>query len=263
MTVRPFIPRPWQIAAALDGRLSMVAVMLKEQPAPSIGPEFSTFWHWRSLTGSYIGAVALPFAPGDLLVGKETWNLFQCSRDGDVSWPVERTPKEDPRDDPDARSLIVVDYPIRSPCAPGYDAGKGPWRSPVTMPRWASRMTWEVTEVVRVCRVQDMTEEEARACGASMRPRSYGFLRGVDGLPHYDGWSMDWSRVGTLSRWAWGAVPDKPAPLTERDVSLSSAVNAFVSQWAADHGPDSWERNPGIGLYGVRVHQCNVKEIAA
>lgn len=39
-----------------------------------------------------------------------------------------------------------------------------PWRSPATMPRWASRLTLEIT-AIRVQRVRDITEEEAIAEG--------------------------------------------------------------------------------------------------
>jgi hypothetical protein len=44
------------------------------------------------------------------------------------------------------------------------DETMSPWRSPATMPRWASRLTLEVSEV-RTQRLQDISEEDARAEG--------------------------------------------------------------------------------------------------
>lgn len=43
------------------------------------------------------------------------------------------------------------------------------WRSPMCMPRWASRLTLIVTEV-RVQRLQEISEEDARAEGVSPLP---------------------------------------------------------------------------------------------
>lgn len=115
--------------------------------------------------GGQPGYMLCPYgAPGDRLWVKESHALI---------WPG-ADPPDDPRDN---RVEYRADTDGVSP--PGewpLDQRKDPacprWRPSIHMPRWASRLTLEVTGV-RVERVQDISEEDARAEGV-FAPNDHG-----------------------------------------------------------------------------------------
>ena len=92
-------------------------------------------------------------APGDLLWVRETWGQY----------PIELNPE---------------------PCDAWYKAtSNGPpppfkWRPSIHMPRWASRITLRITDV-RVERLQDISEDDARAEGVGYK--NPGYLPGTKG----------------------------------------------------------------------------------
>jgi hypothetical protein len=71
-----------------------------------------------------------------------------------------------------------------------------PWRSPIHMPRWASRITLEVTGV-RVERLQDISEADAMAEGAAP------VLVPPDGgsAPHVEGFRELWESINGAGGW--------------------------------------------------------------
>jgi hypothetical protein len=89
--------------------------------------------------------------PGDLLWVRESWRALNRFN----SWPVERG------------SWVVyeADGPHDGDARPARSGGRmGKLRPSIHMPRWASRITLEITDV-RVERVQEITEADARADG--------------------------------------------------------------------------------------------------
>ncbi len=106
--------------------------------------------------GEFVDSVRCPFGgPGDRLYVRETFSRCACTNCL-TAWPGKPGPDR----------IGQVHYPA-------YQAThQGPsgyvWKPSIHMPRWASRITLEITDV-RVERVAAITEEDAKAEG--MAPR--------------------------------------------------------------------------------------------
>lgn len=85
------------------------------------------------------------------------------------------------------------------------------------MPRWASRITLEI-EAVRVERLQDISEEDAKAEGAE-----FGIYCGPD-----------------------DEGPALRSVDCESDERLASHRSGFRFIWESINGPDSWDANPFV-----------------
>lgn len=107
---------------------------------------------------------------------------------------------------------------------PGED---GPWRPSTNMPRWASRITLEVTDV-RVERVQDISEGDAMAEGIQKEdvcpsgfdpdsfhpPGAYGFVSGLHPFPKgmiyvtpQEAFRELWESINAKRGFGWDANP--------------------------------------------------------
>ena len=236
---RPIIFSAPMVRAILDGRKMQTRRVVKPQPsdyrpAPLVhapkrsGPYFDAYnggphWCWWTADDRQ-GAdwIRCPYGePGDRLWVRETMRVSTADESLIYAADEGRVPKG---------SLAWQDW--------HHQYGKRAV-SPIHMPRWASRITLEVTEV-RVQRLQEISEADALAEGATMRPKTSGF-KGM-----YDGWSMDWRRVGEPSWYATGATRTEKAPLTERDISLDNPKAAFASYFNELHGFAAWDANPWV-----------------
>jgi hypothetical protein len=192
------------------------------------GGKFSDL-HARSIIASQFN----PYGkPGDLLWVRETWGAV---------WPA---------DEPVPLRQCEIEY--RADLPPGCtdrpgewpaDEGSGPevpkWRPSIHMPRWASRITLRITDI-RVERLQDISEDDARAEGCEARPFPGPWWQGYRDLG--DGQLFHQQAVGDTAP-DWMIEPKKmpPTPWLDR-----SARDGFRSIWMGLHGPDAWDENPWV-----------------
>ena len=174
-------PPPWQIMDESDDG----------QPWPFYQDEFGDYHPMRCPFGT----------PGDTLYVKEAHAWVDYLVGSELDDPVCVAFKAD-----QTAYSFAGGKPIKlDTYAWPWDRIK--WRSPALMPRWASRLTLAV-ESVRVQRVQDISEEDARA----------------EGMPWSDG---------------------NPGSFGPRYMVVA-AQNVFRHSWYAKHGADSWTRNDWV-----------------
>ena len=105
------------------------------------------------------------------------------------------------------------------------------WKPSIHMPRWASRITLEITGV-RVERLQDISEDDALSEGLASVSK-YGSLF-KHGIPDFDGLPGN-DNVG----WSW----------VEWD---SNPISAYKKLWESINGKGSWEENQWVWVITFR-----------
>ncbi|HID1059785.1 TPA: hypothetical protein ACXDFA_004240 [Enterobacter roggenkampii] len=198
MTERGMIFNGEMVRAILDGRKTQTRRIMKNQPAGdypdtpalirSVDGGFQWYGHYgeSSIFNCPFGAV------GDRIWVRETWAEAGASA-------------------PDLK-LYRANYPAHVPThyenvPPAEDVR---WTPSIHMPRWASRITLEITGV-RVEQLKSISEDEARSEGGA-RLRE-GFWK------HYQpGWTQH----------------------------QLSARGSFATLWDSIYGSGEWDRNPWV-----------------
>ncbi|MFQ1679202.1 morphogenetic protein [Pantoea dispersa] len=157
MTERGMIFNAEMVRAVLDGSKTQTRRIMKSQPMPHPACE-GDFWFRCNKTRSMIKvsdftprngplpdaheyfSMCCPFgAVGDRLWVRETWARYNIDQNShEMAY----------------RATAPDDWPK-----------EGRWRPSIHMPRWASRITLEITGV-RVERLNDISEDDAKAEGA-------------------------------------------------------------------------------------------------
>lgn len=165
--MKPITFNDYEVRAVREGRKVQVLRAVKPQPpdGTNIGcyttdghPELIEWVLTDAEDGDPIDASPLrcPYGqPGDRLWVRETWRLWACPWHGYDGEPLDPTVFRGALKRFGTKWLQTLPIEYRAATGDG-----GPWRSPIHMPRWASRLTLEVTNV-KVRRVQEMSEADA------------------------------------------------------------------------------------------------------
>jgi hypothetical protein len=185
---RPILFSALMVKAILEGRKTQTRRVMKPQPAAGTSRLLGEIWDgWveqhdhptksvttgEPLVWSTTGKLhRCPYGqPGDRLWVRETW---YCDHVFAGDFEKSRSSYYDPK--PTDEKILAewkdLLYYRATDCDPSgrcYTGFSGetmdpPWRPSIHMPRWASRLLLEVVEV-RAERLQDITEEDARAEG--------------------------------------------------------------------------------------------------
>lgn len=163
MKERPMIFNAEMVRAILDGRKTQTRRIMKPQPTPCTLQKGGHWWpsnvfktmlhieeEMQNGKGGWGGLVgdACPFGDvGDRIWVREAWARYNIGQDShDMAYratPPEDWPKE------------------------------GRWRPSIHMPRWASRITLEITGV-RVERLASVSDDDAGKEGYPANPAPYG-----------------------------------------------------------------------------------------
>ena len=169
-TERPILLKDEMVRAILDGRKTQTRRVMK--PQPEGGLDFTPFAPFGVVNGKGNPLICRHGQPSDRLWVRETW----C----DVN--LQGAPGIAYRADEDIRDLMaepsfhdedgafnygderVKPYHFAVWSEDLFSGAEGRWRPSIHMPRWASRITLEITDV-RVERLQDISNEDAVAEG--------------------------------------------------------------------------------------------------
>jgi hypothetical protein len=220
---RPILFNAEMVRAILDGRKSQTRRVVKPQPSFPFGVKQIVLvddpWHNDAFVGTpaegmmgdgprekqfhcedYAGNLVARFdatcpygQPGDRLWVKETWQHLH--NDGS---PLERLH--------DWEKTPVHCFYRADESDPTALPVSGKWRPSIHMPRWASRITLEITEV-RAERVQQISEGDAKAegCGLGCTVKSERFGRYMSAGQY--AFAELWNSINAKRGLGWEANP--------------------------------------------------------
>jgi hypothetical protein len=209
---RPILFSAPMVCAILSGAKTQTRRVYKPRPQDNIDDPLGALWSLPSPYG----------APGDRLWVRETWGLHDHGDSGAFSCQSVRGLSEGW-----ARERYAVTYQADW----GSNMEECYWRPSIHMPRWASRITLEVSGV-RVERLEDISEDDARSEGVES--------------------------VQAIQRWRNYMRERESHGINE---TTTTARGSFMSLWESINGTESLVANPWVWV--VEFRRVEAQERAA
>lgn len=248
---RPVLFSGPMVRAILEGRKTVTRRPVKPQPEVRMvegSIPMLTFKNKRGGHWLYPNARAQIIAdcphglPGDRLWVRETW-LEDPEDDGTWAYTQYMGCKGSPISDIPKRFQKPEHCIFRA----SWDGSALRWRPSIHMPRWASRILLEVTDV-RVERLQDISDAQAKAEG--MVYTDFG-MQERPGKASIDG-GKTFHPLKPQQAPGWHAGDAK-----HPDQCLDRARWAFANIWEKINGENSWDANPWVWVVEFkRVEPC-------
>lgn len=232
MKERPILFSTPMVQAILAGNKTQTRRAIKAQPMPGIFTPSHFYVRGKTKQKSIINDIVIPKGSDchRLLSHREFVKECPYGQVGDQLW---------------VRETWSADYPVVSYLAGGdevnlieslhrddllkmYDSQRGKWRPSIHMPRWASRIQLEITNI-RLERLFDLSEDDAMAegcngvlwvndgLGSKTPPKGYGLLNSYPTAKHW--FACLWDEINgsgswTANPWVWVIEfkPIKPNP---------------------------------------------------
>jgi hypothetical protein len=242
MKARPIIFSSQMVQSILDGRKTQTRRVIKPQPEVSAEGYLMGEWLKKPLAGLLLPklqdiTIHCPFGKiGDRLWVRETW---QGPIIDDDEFEACRQNAQ--------KIFLKPDYCVYRATdkldAVDIDGNELGWRTSTSMPRWASRITLEITDI-RVEKLQDISEEDAISEGLpyAQGNKSTGCMwDGVGyhgaGFDRYENKTYHTPKNGKCGCIVGGDTP---------------AQCAYRELWESINGKGSWGVNPWVWVVEFR-----------
>ena len=238
MSDRPIIFGAPMIRVLLAGRKTQTRRVLKPQPRTAPIRQIDGRW----MDGVQIDDVRplrIPYAPGDRIWVREA---FYLTDDGEAEAVVYAEDEVGVAEHRETIGRMQANLHLT-------DAWAAPHlrlRSPIHMPRWASRLTLNVTDV-RVQRVQEISEEDALAEGVEP--------------PETERYDHDWKicrKCGGTG--LHGALGDRLGYVEVDCRDCDTCAKRYRALWDGINAKRGfgWDANPWVAAYSFDVRQENI-----